>query len=954
MNLRTIKTHLSNQYSSTSTFSFVSPHVTSHKLEVNAVLFQIRYLRDMRSRKVQLQQLHPLRRRKLLCLHGNRQVGQLLVGRIERFRKKLQKTFNIELVAPDGPFPHPEDDAMRQWWIRNEDEYQGLDKTIELIQATWNENPELDGILGFSQGARLVHLLVQCHESQDHPLSLDGLRYVLMFAGYEAPIPSNLSGVSSDAKLETPSYHVYGLKDKVITPSQSMAVMKHYSLPFSHEHDSGHHVPMQATHVDAYLNFIETAIADGQTFETALVQKESNHGVTSERDKRNQQHSSVTLTPKPDEDSLLAQQDEVEALSAIFPDEFKLLSQRNGDLFGSPISYQIDLPASERGTWPPHALSLRVTYPFNYPTESMASLEFIHNNNVTEFSTVQMEACLRAMRDAAEAVIGMPSVLTCVYTARDFFESGAMAEVSQLPLSSDNHDMELSEISHSVGSISIKPSCQERIKECNLQGLEIARNVLLSSKLTNEGSAVLSSQHGHGGTWKYTCGLVGKPSAGKSTFFNVATAFARQRNDADNAIGGATMAPHPFTTIDPNFGFCLIPAPPGSCPEEIANDEYIGSTHGRDHFGRRLIPVLLKDVAGLVPGAYQGRGRGNKFLNDLTDADVLIHVVDASGTADAEGNTIGNSEDGGSHPLNDLAWILNELIEWVFNNVAYKWDSIRRRGRSKLSDMFSGYGQTKLILQTVIAAVEKFMEENGQFDRSMDRLDEWDEGDLYRLVSAFLGVRFPMALALNKADIPSAKQFVLEVQESLPIHGAHVGIPLSARTEMMFVKQHILQKNLESSEGMHGGVWQCLQSAMSLREPVLVFPVSDMVTYSPLSGMTRVAIEDASLPSPGMISCIVAAGGSPPTLWNDGNYKASHLPVKLRDVLVMKPGSTVEDVFLSLKRLGALGGEFIRAEGAGNLGEKAKLIPKHEKVSRSNCILKIMTNKRRQWQTRAS
>jgi hypothetical protein len=114
--------------------------------------------------------------------------------------------------------------------------------------------------------------------------------------------------------------------------------------------------------------------------------------------------------------------------------------------------------------------------------------------------------------------------------------------------------------------------------------------------------------------------------------------------------------------------------------------------------------------------------------------------------------------------------------------------------------------------------------------------------------------------------------------------------------------------------------------------------------------MNRVAIEDASLPSPGMISCLMAAGGSAPTLWKDGNYVTSSSPVKLRDALVMKPGSTVEDVFLSLKRLGALGGEFVRAEGAGNLGEKAKLVPKYEVVNRSNRILKIMTNKRREWQ----
>ena len=78
------------------------------------------------------------------------------------------------------------------------------------------------------------------------------------------------------------------------------------------------------------------------------------------------------------------------------------------------------------------------------------------------------------------------------------------------------------------------------------------------------------------------------------------------------------MAPHPFTTIDPNIGYCLIPAPAGACPEDNEDDFAIlaqsglslGSTHGRDSKGRRFIPVCLKDVAGLVPGAYQGRGRG--------------------------------------------------------------------------------------------------------------------------------------------------------------------------------------------------------------------------------------------------------------------------------------------------------------------------------------------------------
>ena len=66
--------------------------------------------------------------------------------------------------------------------------------------------------------------------------------------------------------------------------------------------------------------------------------------------------------------------------------------------------------------------------------------------------------------------------------------------------------------------------------------------------------------------------------------------------------------------------------------------------HGRDKSGRRLLPVIVKDVAGLVPGAYKGRGKGNRFLNDLCDADVLIHVVDATGRSDKDGNVLVSAE----------------------------------------------------------------------------------------------------------------------------------------------------------------------------------------------------------------------------------------------------------------------------------------------------------------------
>jgi len=531
----------------------------------------------------------------------------------------------------------------------------------------------------------------------------------------------------------------------------------------------------------------------------------------------------------------------------------------------------------------------------------------------------------------------------------------------------------------------LRPSSPSKIEKGNLEGLEIAELLLrrLDLKGTSDDTANKKNQalspdlsKGGGSFGTYTIGIVGKPSCGKSTFFNAATAFSRQRGQQEgkgdaSEWGGASMAAHPFTTIDPNIGYCLVPAPLGSCPEDYDDNPLsFGSTHGRDPHGRRFLPVLLKDVAGLVPGAYQGKGRGNQFLNDLLDANVLIHTVDASGSADASGNKIVTDDEGDiapgkeqqyTNPIDDLSWIRRELVEWVYNNLMAKWETIVRKGRSKLAGMFSGYGQREAMVETVFLALEKFLEEKYHRDKALDHIDTWDECDVHRLVSLFLGVRFPMALCLNKFDLPAAKKFTKEIQLSLPIHGAHVGTPLSARAEMKFVKEQMCGSKVEGEISPPFGIWQCLTSAMMLQEPVLVFPVSDMVTLAPMSGLNKAAVEDPSLPSSGMLRCIQAAGGTLPSCWNDIE-KTYCMPSKLRergvgksmrlrDALLMKPGSTVEDVFLTLKRLGALSGEFVRAEAcSGKEGEKPKPVPKAQAISQKICVIKIMSNKRTAWQ----
>ncbi len=106
-------------------------------------------------------------------------------------------------------------------------------------------------------------------------------------------------------------------------------------------------------------------------------------------------------------------------------------------------------------------------------------------------------------------------------------------------------------------------------------------------------------------------GIVGKPNVGKSTFFNAAT-------DAH-----AEVANYPFTTIDANRGVMYVRRP---CP---CKDFKVKCTprNSKCMDGTRFVPIEAIDVAGLVPDAHKGRGLGNKFLDDLRQADLLINVI---------------------------------------------------------------------------------------------------------------------------------------------------------------------------------------------------------------------------------------------------------------------------------------------------------------------------------------
>ncbi|MBD3390329.1 redox-regulated ATPase YchF [Candidatus Micrarchaeota archaeon] len=164
-------------------------------------------------------------------------------------------------------------------------------------------------------------------------------------------------------------------------------------------------------------------------------------------------------------------------------------------------------------------------------------------------------------------------------------------------------------------------------------------------------------------------GVVGKPNAGKSTFFSALT------------MAEAKIASFPFTTLDPNIGV-------GYVRKQCPHNEKGKACNPRDSYcrnGIRFVPVRMLDVAGLVPDAHKGKGLGFKFLDDLASADALIHVVDASGKTDLQGNPTENH-----NPIEEVKFLQKELLHWVLSIMERNWKKVRTRNINTLSSMLSG------------------------------------------------------------------------------------------------------------------------------------------------------------------------------------------------------------------------------------------------------------------------
>ncbi|MDA4125679.1 MAG: redox-regulated ATPase YchF [Thaumarchaeota archaeon] len=253
-------------------------------------------------------------------------------------------------------------------------------------------------------------------------------------------------------------------------------------------------------------------------------------------------------------------------------------------------------------------------------------------------------------------------------------------------------------------------------------------------------------------------GVVGKPNVGKSTLFAAAT------------LKDVPIADYPFTTIQPNIGIAHLRTK-CVCREMGVTDSPRNSTCID---GVRLIPVKIVDVAGLVEGAAQGRGLGNKFLDEIRQADALIHVVDASGSTDIEGRKVPP----GSHdPLGDVAMVEHEFDLWAFGLLKKDWEKVYRSLEQSGGKIIDHLAERLSGLSVTLADVELVIQ---RLHLRTEKPSMWTDEQLLQFVIEIRKLTKPSLLAANKADLPASLPNI----EKLKRTGRKV-IPCASEAELL-------------------------------------------------------------------------------------------------------------------------------------------------------------------------
>ena len=253
-------------------------------------------------------------------------------------------------------------------------------------------------------------------------------------------------------------------------------------------------------------------------------------------------------------------------------------------------------------------------------------------------------------------------------------------------------------------------------------------------------------------------GIVGKPSCGKSTFFKAQT------------LANVEIANYPFTTIKPNHGT-------GYVRVDCVDKEFKVKCNPRFGYcidSKRFVPVELLDVAGLVPGAHEGKGMGNQFLDDLNQADVLIHIIDVAGTTNEKGESVPALS---YNPSNDIKFLEHELDMWYLRLIEKGWDRFARTVNQEKTEINKAVARQLSSLRVN----EKLMEKVIQKLNLGSDIMKWDVEALLRIATELRRATKPMVIACNKIDIKGAYENFEQLKKEFP---EYLIVPCSAEAEL--------------------------------------------------------------------------------------------------------------------------------------------------------------------------
>lgn len=257
-------------------------------------------------------------------------------------------------------------------------------------------------------------------------------------------------------------------------------------------------------------------------------------------------------------------------------------------------------------------------------------------------------------------------------------------------------------------------------------------------------------------------GLVGKANVGKSTFYKAAT------------MAEVLIANYPFATIKPNLGVAYVKVP---CIDVEFKTQCMPRTgFCMNHI--RFVPVQLMDVAGLVPGASEGKGMGNQFLDDLRAADCFIQVIDASGGTTIEGKTC---KPGEHDPCEDVDFLTRELDLWYLGILKKIWNTFSRT----LATSRDGSTSFEKAVAKQFSGL-KINEDDVKRTLLKTKLDgahadKWNDSELLNFVHMLRSLSKPMIVAANKCDFVEAEANIKKLAEKYP---EYIVVPCSADSEL--------------------------------------------------------------------------------------------------------------------------------------------------------------------------